>query len=282
MDPNTGDPWNKTGYDYSDSAIPSELNAWVYDAATNSLRCTENTASLVGFIAPYIYDEYVLEVQLTSDHYDDDFIGLCLAYTEGDDGNTHTLTVHRGLNGPAPMRVIKDWSVNEYVVKDVYSGLTWQDGTVAVEGTTLGGTNDQGWDLIPTGIRLKATRVGDIITIETSQVDSTVLYPSATTTIDLSTDPELEMFRGAQQFGYVCKSQMRSTWEIIQRPGMRAGVVDISDYTFWSYVDGNCEATTTSLMDLVSQDVMSLNWLHYSPTLGRYYYLDDQFNLTRV
>lgn len=266
---------------WTDEAIPSELDEWTFSAVDNTITCTINSASLVGFISPLAYDQFVLEAQLTSGDVDDDFIGFCIAFAEGDDGRTHTLTVTRQLNTIAPMLIQKDRLMDEsYTVAAVMNGLTWQDGTVATG--PIPGTSDQGWDLIPTGIRLRVTREDDIITVETSQVNDTVIYGPATVVIDLSADPELDVFRGPQRWGYVCQSQVGATWEVIQRPGLGIPVVDLRDNTLWEYVDGSWTATSSDIADLIARGILAEEWLHVNPKYDRFYYLDNQQTLTRV
>jgi hypothetical protein len=210
--------YNLTGDPYSDSAIPGELDTWVLDANNNSVRNTTNSTSLIGLISPEKYDNYVLEATLSSVSTDDDWIGFCIAYAVDNLGRSHTLTVVRGLNGTAPMQIVKDSQVLGDYVLNVYGGLKWPDGTVAVGPRGVSNQPGQGWGNFPAGCKLKVTRDGDIITVETSQIGETGYLTTAKTVFDLRSDPKLAVFRGAQQFGYVTQSQPSSTWEVIQRP----------------------------------------------------------------
>jgi len=266
---------------YSDESVPAELDAWEYDSGNDQVVCTQNTSSMVGFISPKQFDEYILEATLNSSSSDDDFIGLCIAYATDDSGDTHTLTVFRALNGDAPMRVLKDYSTEfEYSVAEVFSGLEWSGGRVA--SGSLGGTNDQGWDLMPNGCLLKVTREGDIVTIETSQMNETSYYDPATTVIDLSADPELDVFRGAHPFGYICRSQPQSTWTVHQRPGARAPIVDLRNYDLHTFQDGAWVQEASTPADLVTRGVLTGNWMHHNPTTDRFYFMDDQNTVTRI
>lgn len=217
---------------YSDVAIPSELTAWSINAAANSVANTTNSAGLVGFVSPEKFDNYVLESILKSTNSDNDYIGLCIAHATDEFGQTHTLTVKRTLNGGAPMMITKDFAVDitdwnqldtppgtlptSKYNRNVYSGLKWANGVVA---TGPGASSLPGWTAQPAGCRLKITRAGDFITIETSQLGEAAYFDPAYTVIDLSTDPALSVFRGAQAFGYVALSQALSTWDVLQRPG---------------------------------------------------------------
>lgn len=208
---------------YTDSAAPDELDTWTIDAANNRIRNTTNSSTLIGFISPDKFDDYVLEAQMSSPNGDDDWVGFCIAYVTDNAGRTHTLTALRGLNGAAPLLIYRDHAVNETWKKEVFGGLRWPNGEVATG--FLPGNQNGGWDKFPAGVRLKVTRKGDIITVETSQFGETAYVAGAKTVIDLRSDPNLALFRGAQRFGYVAISQLGATWTVLQRPG------DVKSYT---------------------------------------------------
>lgn len=216
---------------YSDVAIPAELSAWSINAAANTVSNTTNSAGLVGFISPEKFDSYTLESVLKSNNGDNDFIGLCIAHATDTQGQTHTLTAIRGLNGGAPLMIAKDFMIdtgwvtantpvgttaNSFYNLNVFGGLKWANDVVAV---AAGDAALPGWSTKPNGCKLKVTRQGDMVTIETSQLDGGAYVPAATTIIDLSKNPALSVFRGAQSFGYVAQSQANSTWQVLQRPG---------------------------------------------------------------
>jgi hypothetical protein len=230
---------------YSDVAIPAELLAWSINPAANSVANTTNSSGMVGFVSPEKFDNYVLESILKSTNSDNDFIGLCIAHAMDDLGQTHTLTVMRALNGAAPMMITKDFMVDitdwnsiqtppgttttSKYNRNVRNGLKWANGVEAV--APSGASGLPGWLSQPQGCRLKVTRAGDFVTIETSQLGESAYFAPATTVIDLSADPALWVFRGAQSFGYVAQSQALSTWEVLQRPGdlkSWGGAVDLA------------------------------------------------------
>ena len=224
---------------YDDAAVPAELLAWSINPAANMVANTTNSAGLVGFVSPEKFDHYVLESILKSTNSDNDFIGLCIAHATDELGQTHTLTAVRTLNGAAPLMITKDFMVDitdwnapntplgtlptsKYNF-NVRNGLKWANGVEAV--APSGASGLPGWNVQPAGCRLKVTRAGDFITIETSQLGESWYFEPAKTVIDLSSDPALGVFRGAQAFGYVAQSQANSTWDVLQRPG------DLKDWT---------------------------------------------------
>lgn len=192
INPNTGQPYNQTGSSYSDEGYPAELDAWTYDDVRDRIVCTVNSVSLAGFISNERYNNYTLEVQVSSTSPDNDFIGVCIAHAEDDQGRTHTLTAMRQLNGRAPLTIDKNFwafdstdrqSISEYEVALVYSGLKWPDGSVA---TGRAANSGVGWSSFSNGARIRITREDDIVTIETTQIGESTYFDPAKTVIDLA------------------------------------------------------------------------------------------------
>lgn len=274
---------------YSDEAIADELNTWEYDSDNNQVVCQDNTTSLVGFIAPESFEDFIFEVQFTSSGNDDDWIGVCIAYAEDEDGNTHTLDVMWCLHGEAPVTIVKDRMIFEdddgSLINGIWhlnitDGLRWSDGTEADGSTVENGAND-GWGSLSTGPTVKVTRRGDEITVETTQLDESDYYDPATTTFTLNDDPELEVFKGPQRFGYLCRSQDSATWNTLQRPGARDPIIDTRDLTYYTYEDGEWVEQGSGLSALTDDDIISTSALHFNPTTERYYILHDD-TLKRV
>ncbi len=268
---------------YDDEAYPSELTSWSYDADNDRIRSTVNSVSFIGFISNQRYNNYTLETILRSSNNDDDYIGLVIAHATDVNGRTHTLDVMRSLMGAAPMGILKDRGIDNLVIRNVFSGLKWPDGSTAT-GSFAGNQNSgaYGWGNWPNGIRLKVTREDDIITIETSQINSTVYYEPAKTVIDLTSDPELAVFRGPQRYGYACQSQAGSTWDVLQRAGDRMSILDLRTMTQYDYVDGSWQPKSTTVADLVTTGKLIPNWMHHNPTTGKYFYVDPANNILRL
>lgn len=261
---------------FNDDYIPAELTAWTYDSPQDRIRCTINSESLVGFLSPQRFENYTYEVVLRSTNNDDDFIGLCIAHAyNAQEGYTEILTAIRGLNGTAPLMIERNGRGfdRQQMIRSVRNGLKWPDGTVATEPRP--GYSDTGWNLIPDGIKLKVERAGDIVTVSTSQYDDTEYFEPATTVIDLSSMPELEVFRGPQRTGYVCSSQNQSTWETLQRPIQNLPILDVRDYTLWTHHDGVWSSESTSFQECIQNGVLIPKWMVVSPGTQRFYYVDS-------
>lgn len=266
-----------------DDAIPSELDQWTYDAANNRVICTVNSTSLVGFISPYKYDQYVFEAALSSTNSDDNHIGLCIAHArDPQTGDTHILTAIRSLTGNAPLSIIKNpgnQSLGGTVIELVRNGLQWGDGTEAVG--PIANSAKPGWSTLGGSILLKVERNGDIVTISTSQLTSGTYFEPATTVIDLSADPELEVFRGPQRYGYVCSSQQNSTWETLQRPGSAVPVVDTRDWTHWKFESGGWVAYPDTYSGVVDEYKADKSGVVVNPHTG-VFYIPGSTNFTAV
>lgn len=282
---------SRQGPGSTDTANVSELDEWTYNSSTGNVVCTKNTATLVGFISDYLYNNYTLGVRLSSTAGDDDFIGLCIAHAVDDLGNTHILTAMRGLNGRAPLVIDKNlyafaaadsWINNpsDYEVARVYSGLQWANGSVASVPVANGSSG--GWSTLSNGLLLRVTRDEDTITIETSRNDGTAYHEPATTVIDLSLDPELEIFRGPQRYGYVCFSQPNSTFDTLERTTDRRPLIDLRDFTIYEQVGSDWVETQTSIQDLLTRGVLQPNQLHLNPITGRFYYMRGSEELLPV
>lgn len=268
------------GHGYGTTANPSEMQAWSYLPATDQLLCTINSSTYIGFVSNKRYSRYTLETRLRSNNGDDDWIGLCAAVAVDSQGRTHTLDVLRALNGSAPMVVAKNYGAVTENIDLVLNGLKWSDGTVATG--SIPGNQRPGWSSFPDGILLKITREDDIITIETSQLNETDYFEPAKTVLDLSQDPRLSVFRGAQAYGYACRSQANSTWDVLQRSGDRIPVVDIRTFKRYEYVGTSWVVTQTSMAELLASGEFVHNWMHYNSVTGRYHYVDQSGNLNAL
>ncbi len=233
------DTWprfSRLGATFNNSVNVNELSTWQYLPADNAVRCMVNSGTFVGFVSPEAYDEYVLEVELSSTATDDDFIGVCIAVAVDEQGNTHTLDAGRcgnssggfitnGLSGLVghPLTIVRNRCLTaafgSRLVANIDAGLRWGNGTSGnlVANGAAGGWGRAGQEISP--VLLKVTRSGDLITIETSQSKESNYHTPARTTINLNDHPDLAVFKGPQPFAYCCHSQQYSTWRVLQRPG---------------------------------------------------------------
>jgi len=209
----------------SNGLFPSnsyELKSWSYDSATDKISCTVNSNTLVGFVSADAYDTFDFEVELSSTNSDDDWIGVVIAFVD-EAGAQHTLTAVRSWNSN---------TVNNFAL---YYNLGQSSSTLlASSAVGLGlpttyhntlGTLKSGW--VGAGaIRIKVSRVGDVITVLTTNPGDTSTYMSAyPLSVDLNSLASLSRFKGPQRFGYCCRSQASSSWLSLQRPGDRVPII---------------------------------------------------------
>ena len=225
---------NCTAVGYSDNAIPADM-AFYYNEADNTIGNDVDTKSLVGFISPEKYEEYILDTIITSkSNWQNDPVGLVIAHTVDPDGTAHTLTVHRRLwHGyraatrteypAAPFTVELDHlTVGEKWIKRVYNGLDYA-GSVPTEGNGIVPGefpySVKPWGQVPLGIRLRVQRSGDLIEVATSMYGSNELHMASVVTIDLNSDPALARFKGPKSYGFCSHSNDKTSWRATLRPG---------------------------------------------------------------
>jgi hypothetical protein len=179
-----------------------ECSSW-WEIVGDSIRTTTNIQFFSAFYTKRKYDQFDLEVILSSSNSDNDNIGVVLAIKEDEFGDIHTLTAFRGGNGVDS----KDW----YVLYDMDNSYSNSANIIADKSTTVTPSSSTGWYGAET--KVSAIRNGDIITIKTSNWDDPDNYvASSEIVIDLNSDPRLELFAGGASFGFGVFSQQYSTF----------------------------------------------------------------------
>ena len=179
-------------------ANATELDVWEYDSINNSILCTKNSETYIGFISPETKDNFTLEATINSTDADDDLIALVIAFVIDSNGDEHTLSIGRTQNG-AYTEPTQGWGL-------VYNQEQTSE-VVLYEQTT---TQTPGWNTSG-GVRIGFTKDGPNLTIFSSQNGSTTYDPTLEYTINLDT-AGYSMFSGANQYGFACCSQLNSTW----------------------------------------------------------------------
>lgn len=268
---------NTTGDLYTLLAREDETQAWEYDTENDRINCTVNSATLIGFISPQVIENYTVEARIRVTSGDDDWVGFCIALAYDDQGRARTLDVLRGLNGRAPLFVDIDYSVDPIEVAESLSPLRWPSNEPATG--PLSGNQYDGWNGFPSGVLLKVTREGDIITIETSDLYTPDTYEEdATITIDLNSSPELEIFKGPQRWGYIAHSQDNATWEILQRPVDRGEVYDLSTNTLHRWNNNTWAEEGGGV-----QNTLKPGRLYYNQNTQKMYYYDpDDLEIVNI
>lgn len=274
---------SRQGAGSSDNAIPAELDTWSYDGGADRIQNLTNSAGVVGFVSPERYDNYVFETQVSSTNADNDFIGLIAAYARDPaTGKTHILTAVRALNGRAPFLIDKNFygfDLSELNLSMQTGVLKWADDTVS---SGAGPSTLPGWTAKPAGTRIKITRSGDVFTFETSQLGETTYVAAAKVTIDLNSNPQLAVFKGPQAYGYMAQSQPNSSWATLQKPGGKPQIIDVRDFSVWSFANGTWTKSNSSMTALVANRTLIRNWLHLNPVTNKAFILDYQSQIQRI
>ena len=206
---------------WTQPALSSELTAWKYSSADDTVTCTQNSVSYIGFVstnpvADYTFDT-VVGVKGTSTDTDDDVIALVIGYAEVN-GVEHTLSVLRMANAVQSgdfgyvagmqLGVYYDFHLpDQKTVKTVDTSAV--DGAGAWKGRFA---------------RIRVTRTGNTYVVKSTAiaannwatvVDTDFIYTMTFTLDDL---PELAIFKGSTRYGYASLSQLDSTYINYQRP----------------------------------------------------------------
>lgn len=270
-------------------SYPAELNKWEYSEAENQVYCTDNSLSLVGFISPQAYGDFTFEVRVgvNGQPGDDELIGICFGFVE-EGGREHILTAmrtpcgrlyHTDYGGDT-IHIPKLFDVwynlfadDEMDLGSTNGGLKWADGVVDDSRNPFSemGVGGAGlvWRSFPNGCLIKAVRVGDVITLTTTDLESTTYVPSATVVVDLNSHPALAKFKGTIKIGYVAYSQPRASWVALKRPGARATIVDVRTYTTHQW-DGT---TWVSSAGEAYKQFLEIGRFYHNPVTQRSFYL---------
>jgi len=188
----------------------NELSQWIYNPATEAVECSINSTTYIGFISDKKYSDYVHQVTITSVDPDDDIIGTVIAFHKDETGKEHTLSAIRcpgTTNGGMLVNgILAKWMIvynygqsNQKLIIDGSRFITNATGT--------------GWAALPRGCTIKIERAETTVYATTSQFNSNTLDPMTKLSIDLTSDPVLQLFVGPKQYGYSCYSQNKSTFK---------------------------------------------------------------------
>lgn len=200
---------------WSQPANATELNAWAYDAATDTIRCTINSATYIGFVSNTEVGDFNFDVEvglpLSSTDGDNDAITLVIAF-KTKDGREHTLNVVRSGSTEAHVKATTLFGVYyDYQLPDQL-----QVGAVD--------TGESPFPWRGRYARIRVTRRGDAFTVAStdalaktwaSAVDADFKHVIQFT---LNDKPELAVFKGVNRFGYGSLSQLDSSYRAYVRP----------------------------------------------------------------
>lgn len=228
--------WNRTSMyaAVNRRAEPNDLDGWYFSTTTSKIARVDTTTTLAALTAPEPRVNYTFEVLMTSTDADDQAMGVCAAFMtyQGKDYGIYALRTPGGLVLDSEVLAVPGGDIyklftvgynlfqNDAVdLGSTNTGLTWGDGVEDADRGTAGPyvSGATGWDLNGT-CRIRVTRTGDTIEIETTQFDSTDYGLGAVVTIDLTSLPALEVFRGPTSYGPVVYKQPEARFGVLNRP----------------------------------------------------------------
>lgn len=226
-------------------AAPAEEDAWTYDAASDSVTCTINSGSIVGFIGDRTYDDFTFELELNSTNGDDDSMGIIVAYVE-EGAVAHSLMLYRTASTVVPVAQNPAFAfglayegpvAQKYVVGGVVGNLVFPNGNPIPDAgiTTNGGMG--GWN-VHGPVKIKVVRKANSLTCYTTNKGSDVYDPINSFTVDLTKDARLARFTKPCAIGYLAYSQPATTYRAIQQPGLGLPIYDSRDGSVWQYING--------------------------------------------
>lgn len=216
------------------NAALDDLDQWAWNNTLGALEYTNEALSLASLRSGQHYTDYTFETELSSPDGNNKAMGVCAAFVSkgGKDYGIYVLRTPGGLvvdseAGTLPGGdIYKLLSVGYNLLQnDAIDlggrslGLEWGDGVVdadrdSADYVTAGA---QGWD-VSGACRIRVTRAGNTLTIQTTDFGSTDFGVHAPVVIDLTSRPELKVFQGPTTYGYVTYSQNGSQFKPITRP----------------------------------------------------------------
>ncbi|RJE76975.1 hypothetical protein BGP78_01635 [Pseudoalteromonas sp. MSK9-3] len=208
------------------SSATGEAADWQFLRSPDRVSMPTNTGAGCGFISLDKLDNFSFEATLTSPDSDDDTIGLIVAFVrEGSVNKFLALVRTKGGMGPNQGYGL------------IYSENgpwppTWVINDINIDGVAGGFSGAQ--------TRVKIQRQGDVITCYTTNWNDVNNYQAASKiTVDLNSDSRLNVFKGAQQYGYYTHSQAGSTYLDIEFNGGldTSKIYDMQNNQCWEYSD---------------------------------------------
>lgn len=260
----------------SDAAIPRELEAFYYDVDEDMIGNTIDSYSTVGLVSNDSYVDFDFDVNIKSiSDWQNDPVGLIIAYVQDPDGTSHTLEAIRWLTYQPALRISMDHgTIGERILVSTNDGLDYATGEDA-NGSMTVPEGIEPWEVnpwinAPEGVRIRVERRGDIYTVYGSKYNSNVLVEESKLVLDLNSHPYLARFKQPVQYGFMSTSQDDVKWDSIQRPTVAHSVYDARDQTTHEYV--NSEWVISSPEDSIT---LRPGKFYFSPVTRKVFHCDN-------
>ena len=224
-------------------ANESELTGWAYDAGTDTVSSTINSATVIGLISNDRFEEYVFETIMKSNNSDDDGVGFCLAFNKVGD-REHAFIAMIDGGGLASDGSIPNGNVPKLVIAVNYGqGAAWGHQVIAELPFGLAAQGWTGADF-SAGVKVNAKRLNTgMFEITCTRANGS---PWPTPVYWIGNIPE--QFSGPCAIGLVAYSQPGASWEITQMPTIKRDIIDTRTMDVWRW-NGNAWVVAGSLSD---------------------------------
>ena len=218
--PTTGVMINPSVHGDCVNSVSLASASWSYLRTPDRLYNATNSGSFNGFISTLKFDRYTHEATLTSPTIDDDAIGLVVAFHVDSAGVVHTLTAMRTQGGTAPRQ---GWALiyrrNTTLVKVIGEKAVGTPHCSNSCNPTAPGSDGRGWNGRMTRVRVERDLNKIVATTGTWGTNEASLTIEPTSRIEVDLDDAslgLQIFKGAQSYGYGILSQQSSNFRNIK------------------------------------------------------------------
>ena len=220
----------------AEAASDTEATAWYLQ--NGQIYMPLNVEPINGFVSNMEFDSYSFECILSSDHADNDSIGLIPAFHRENNDNYY-LCFYANMSGTLPytgLGISYQGADATHTTWGNSANLLYTGGPFS----NASGSSGYGWS--NRTVKLKIERQGDIIKFWYSDINSNTLPINPQFTLDLNSDPRLLKFRGRKKYGYMTNSQPNSTYKgiVFQNNGLDEKlIIDSNNKEVYRFNDGS-------------------------------------------
>lgn len=200
---------------WNQPANATELNAWAYDAVTDTVKCTVNSATYIGFVSDREIGDFNFDVE----------VGLPLSSTDGDNDSITLVIAFKTKDGKEHnLSVVRSGSIENHLKVTTLFGVYYDYQLPDQKPVGVVNTGEANFVWKGHYARLRVTRRGEHFVVESTPatqsswaaaVDADFVHKIE---FSLSDMPELAVFKGLNRFGYGALSQTHSTYRAFVRP----------------------------------------------------------------
>jgi hypothetical protein len=267
----------------SRNAVLADMLGWSWRVNVNSLLHASAGTSLLSLLSPVAYSSYAFEVEISSTSATDMAAGVCAAFVRknGKDYGIYALRSPGGLAVASAAGSLPGGDIYEHF--SVGYNLLQED-ALDLGSISSGVTGAADW--AAAGVcRMRVTRNGNVIIIQTTQFGSTDYATGKNITIDLDTHPELAVFKTPTHWGYSKYAQANTFFKTINRPDASPPYVTLSadaDGNDTSVLYRNNGVQWVGQPMVLSNSFIKANRMYYSELTARFYWARRDGTLREV